>query len=139
MAQLPTTKRITQEELQGDADQKIQTMLRPMNLFFESIYSALNKDLTFAENLDAQITRVEFTVPDTYPRKDTWTDVKFAITTKRAPSGYVIGNIIDRDDPTHVFYDEVWASIFIQGGEATIKYLTGVQPCQRITLTILLF
>lgn len=137
MANLPTTKRITQEELQGDPQQQIQTMMRPLNLFFEDVYSALNRDLTFQENIDAQITTVRFKVPADYPRVDRWDDVSFLLSMKRVPSGAYVINVNDITSPNDVLYNPVWAHITFTSTTATIQYMTGLRPCHTYNITIL--
>lgn len=54
MANLPTIKRITREDLQ-DAPQWIERLLSPLNQFMDAVGGALNKTLTLEENAFCQI------------------------------------------------------------------------------------
>lgn len=138
MANLPTTRRITQEELQGEPEQQIETMVRPINLFFESLYTALNKDLTVQENMDAQVTTVRFKVPEDYPSLDAWVDINFQLEMKRTPSGAHVLHLEEVDNLTEVHDQPVWADVKFIPGEASIKYITGVQPCRSYNITLLI-
>ena len=48
MAQLPSIKLISREDLGPDAPEWIDKLLYPINLFMQSVYQALNKQLTDA-------------------------------------------------------------------------------------------
>ena len=138
MANLPTTTRITQEELQGDADQKIEAMLRPLNLFFTDLNSALNKDLTIGENIDAQLITLRIKAPDAYPVVTSWEDYDFQITMKRKPSGAYVINLVDVNDINAINTNPVSASIKFLTGAGRIKWITGLQPCHSYDITLLI-
>lgn len=53
MTALPPIKRISREDLK-DAPEWTNRLLYPLNLFLDSIYGALNKGLTFSENIVSQ-------------------------------------------------------------------------------------
>lgn len=67
MANLPKITRIRREDL-PDAPGWIEKLLYPLNLFMEGVYQALNKNLTYAENLAAKVVEFEFTTPAAYGR-----------------------------------------------------------------------
>lgn len=60
MAGLPSVRRIMREDFK-DAPGWLERLLYPINLFFDSVYTALNKNLTFGENVRAQIKRIQIT------------------------------------------------------------------------------
>ena len=138
MANLPTTKRITQEELQGSADQKIEVLMRPLNTFITDVISALNKDLTIGENIDAQIITLRVKAPDAYPVVAEWTDYEFQLTMKRKPSGYRVINLVDVNDTNAINNNPVWADVKFFTGFARIKWITGLQPCHSYDITLLI-
>ena len=139
MARLPTTQRITQEELRGTADQKISSLLGPLNLFFTDVNSALNKNLSIGDNVDAQIVTVDFTTASTYPTVADWIDVNFSVTMNRRPSGAMVIGISQAGDTSVVFSDPVFADVYFAAGTktGTIRFVTGLQASTRYYLTLL--
>lgn len=53
MAGLPSVRRILKEDLK-EAPSWIDRLLLPLNMFLDSVYSALNKNLTFGDNVKGQ-------------------------------------------------------------------------------------
>lgn len=67
MAKLPIQRRIMREDLK-DAPSWIERLIGFINPFFEDIYYAMNKQITFRENIDCDILEIEFeTSPDYDP------------------------------------------------------------------------
>ncbi len=65
MAKLPEQRRILKEDLQ-DAPSWIDKLISPINSFFEDLYFALNKNITFRENIAAQIREIDFETSSDY-------------------------------------------------------------------------
>lgn len=91
MARLPPLKRIISDQLQKYADLN-EPVFSVLNSFMESISRALNNQLTFSENLDAQI--ITFTDNGEYPIKLAWNRTS-------KPKAVWIGSIsrVDGADP----------------------------------------
>ena len=70
MAQIPTNKRILRELFPSDLSW-MPRLLAPLNKFMEDVVAALNKRLTIAENMDAEIKSV--VVGGSYPVALAWT------------------------------------------------------------------
>lgn len=70
MASLPPIKRISKEDL-ADAPDWVEKIIYPVNLFFDSVYRALNGRLTLPENIVGQIKEISFQVKTTYNGTDT--------------------------------------------------------------------
>lgn len=87
MSALPPIKRITKEDLK-DAPSWITRLLYPLNQFLDSVYGALNRNLTFEENIRAQITT--FTIVAGAAASNNTTS--FALTLKRIPIGLFVVN-----------------------------------------------
>ena len=81
MASLPPIKRISKEDL-PDAPDWIEKVIYPVNLFFDSVYRALNGRLTSPENIVGQVKELSFQVISTYDGSDTdkWDVQKFQST-----------------------------------------------------------
>jgi len=54
MAGVPSIRRILREDLR-EAPSWIEKLISPLNMFMDSVYTALNKNLTFGENIKGQI------------------------------------------------------------------------------------
>ena len=136
MAGVPSTQRITVEELQGDADQRLNALLRPLNLFIEDVNSALGKNLTVLENLDANIITVDFETDSGYPAP--FTNVRFQHGVNRRVSGNTLLNIVDLDDPDFLFLTATEARITFGPDQGEITFVTGLQALKRYTITLLI-
>jgi hypothetical protein len=60
MAGLPTIRRIMREDFR-DAPAWLDRLIYSLNIFFDSVYTALNKNLTFGANVRAQIKSFQIT------------------------------------------------------------------------------
>lgn len=60
MASLPSIRRIMREDF-PEAPQWLERLIFPLNLFLDSVYTALNRNLTFGENVRAQIKSIQIT------------------------------------------------------------------------------
>lgn len=65
MASLPPIKRISKEDI-PEAPPWIEKVIYPVNLFFDSVYRALNGRLTSPENISAEVKEINFQVPSSY-------------------------------------------------------------------------
>lgn len=63
---LPSQKRILREDVK-DAPNWVNGILDPVNSFMQSVYLALNKNITFSENIASFIREIIYTTPSTYP------------------------------------------------------------------------
>lgn len=66
MAKLPTQNRILKEDLKGSPSW-FDAVITILNTFMQNVYSALNKGLTFADNLNAFTQELIYVTPSTYP------------------------------------------------------------------------
>jgi hypothetical protein len=81
MAFLPPVKRISKEDL-PEAPSWVEKLIYPVNLFFDSVYRALNGRLTVPDNISGQIKEISFQVRSDYNGTDTtkWDALKFQST-----------------------------------------------------------
>lgn len=70
MARLPSFRRIAADFIAKDYPDLADTLIGPLNNFMESVTRALNKGLTFGDNIDGVI--ATFTTDGTYPVKIRW-------------------------------------------------------------------
>ena len=87
MSALPPIKRITKEDLR-EAPNWIDRLLIPLNQFFDSVYGALNRNLTFEENIRCQVQTFQLVAGVAASDNTT----SFALTLKRVPIGLFVVN-----------------------------------------------
>lgn len=63
---LPTIKRILREDVK-EAPSWVNGLIDPLNTFMETVYQALNKNLTLNENIASFTTDLTYKTPTTYP------------------------------------------------------------------------
>jgi hypothetical protein len=70
MAKLPSFRRIAADMISKDYPDLSELLVAPLNSFMESVTRALNKQITFSDNMDAQV--ITLTVDGSYPLKARW-------------------------------------------------------------------
>lgn len=100
MARLPTIRTIRVEDISppGDQEEWVRRMVVQMNLFMQSAYSALDRNLTFDENISAQIKELTFRTDAAYS-SGTWENIQFASTLPRNAKEVRIMQLYKVDDP----------------------------------------
>jgi hypothetical protein len=93
MAKLPVLKRILREDLK-EAPDWIERLLYPINTFFDAVFQALKKNITFDENIACQLRDVNFRTTSAYDgTAANWTTVSFVKTIKTKAIGVWILDI----------------------------------------------
>ena len=86
MSKLPSIKKILKEDIK-DSPAWMDPVLYVINRFMEEVYGALNKDITFQDNIAASIKTITFTTKSTYPVFEVQ---KIANPNKTSPIGVVL-------------------------------------------------
>jgi hypothetical protein len=94
---LPTQKKILREDLK-DAPPYVNGIIEPVNTFMEATYQALNKNITFQENIASFIKELTYTTPSTYPAGVE--NVSFQNTLRTRPIGVQLMQIYDKSTYT---------------------------------------
>jgi len=89
---LPSTKKILREDVK-DAPAWASTMIDLLNNFMESVYQALNKNITYSDNLAVFVKDLTYKTPTSYPLME---DVKFVNSLKTRALGVQLLQIVDR-------------------------------------------
>lgn len=98
MAKVPTIRTIFRENI-PESPAWVIKILQPLNLLIESIVNAFSNQLTFSENIAAQIRFIEFTTLSTYTSADDFTTISFTNTLGGRALGVLIMNAaVDDDD-----------------------------------------
>src|SRR4030095_1820923 len=98
MALLPTSKRISKEDVPGSPGW-VAPLLAGINTFFLAIWDALSGNITFGENITCQIKEISFTTSEDYSIGD-WVAVSFLKTLKTKAQAVVLLQIL-QDEETY--------------------------------------
>ncbi len=63
---LPQSKKILKEDVK-DAPSWVDNIIGPINSFMETVYQAMNKNITLSENIASFLKEITYTTPSTYP------------------------------------------------------------------------
>jgi len=141
MAKLPNQRRVLREDLK-DAPDWIDRLLTPLNSFMESIYYALNKQITFQENISALIKEVEFTTKANYssasPKTDGWEVLKFQHGLKIRPFGLSVAQIYVKSGAYETITAPVFADWSDINGVININYITGLEDSKTYVARFLI-
>ena len=132
MASLPKVKRILREDLK-DAPSWIDKLIYILNLFMDSVYSALNKNLTFGDNIRAQIKTFQITAGTTADL-----NIFSFQTSITNPAGVILMNIVD----TQGNYTVITSATSIPSwhyisGKLYIDSITGLTDTHVYNITVL--
>ena len=130
MAALPPIRRLTREDFPGAPDW-IDRLLYPINSFFDSVYTALNKTLTFADNITSQTEKIVLTAG----AAATDNTYEFPLRMKKRPE-FMEWNVVKKD----VNYSPIGAAIFIEwqydGVNVNITSITGLTNGVQYNITV---
>lgn len=140
MAKLPNQKRITREDLR-EAPNWIVRLLTPLNSFMETVYYALNRDITYTENIACQIKEIDFTTQADYstasPVVDGFPPLQFTHTLKTKPIGVEKLQIIENGNADTVITEVVSLDWYSSNGVVYITYITGLKDSTEYTIRVL--
>lgn len=135
MAKLIPVRPIRREDV-PEAPGWLNRILYSLNPFMAQVSSALNKNLTLDENIDAQKKRLTFTTSSTYTSGD-FEEISFPRTTKNRASGILLMTIaIDQDN-----YSPITEAVSLQWREANnvlyITYVSGLANSTEYVMNVL--
>lgn len=122
---LPTIKRILREDVK-EAPSWVNGLIDPLNTFMETVYQALNRNLTLSENLATFTTELTYKTVSTYPTDQP--NAQFLNTLKGSvrPVGVQLMQIYDKETflpPTGTVGQIMWA---IKETQIVIYPITGL-------------
>lgn len=130
MARLPSFRRIVGDLIQKDYPELRDVLVVPLNNFMESITRALNRGLTFSENMDAQV--MTFSDDGQYPVKLSWDRL-----TK--PQAVRIGSVLRADGVSVSLANAVSLNWFYnQAGQIEIIEVLGLNASSANTYDIVI-
>lgn len=133
MAQTPKIKRLSREDFK-DAPAWIERLLYWLNLFLEFIVQAFNKNITFDENIQAQIKDFELTAGAS-PSACT---AEFMTTLKVKPRGLLLMRVAEQSGNYVVIGSAVSVEWRYESGTIFITSVTGLTSGRIYDFTVLI-
>lgn len=151
MARIPTFTRFTLEDFQGQKAW-IPKLFTPLNLFFETVVSALSNSLTHAENMDAQIVSLSIQTKSTVTSGtgggwggssgfadyvELFQPLTFQVKTKNRPQGVVVWNCLEQAVNPSIKPYGISVDWTYTNGQITVRHVSGLEVSKTYTLTLL--
>ena len=139
MAFLPPVKRISKEDL-PEAPKWTEKLIYPINLFFDSVYRALNGKLTVPENILAEIREINFQVRSDYDGSDTdkWDVLSFQSRLGQRARGLQVFQLLRVVDSSA--FTPIASGVFIdwedENRNIKINYITGLTAGGKYLLRV---
>lgn len=141
MAKLPTQKRILREDMK-DAPSWIENLLNPLNSFMDSVYRALNRSLTFQDNVSSEIRQLDVLTLPTYstaiPKTDGFIPLQFVHSLRSKPFGLLVAQLVEQGQDYVIITEPVSIDWYEINGTVFINYITGLKDSTNYKLTVLL-
>ena len=131
---LPSTRRILREDLKG-AEDWVNGLIDPINSFMESVYLALNKNITFQENILSNIKEVTFRTTSAYPTMET---LSFQSNLKSKAIGVIVISAYEKETYTPAD-GPVYPAWVEQNGSIVISKISGLLASKVYEIRFLVF
>ncbi len=129
---LPTLKRILREDIKGAPSWAIP-LVDTVNSFMETIYQAMNKNVTFSENITCTIKEITYKTPSTYPASVD--AVEFLSGLKSKAIGVVVLQAVEKS--TYIPAEgPVYAPWVEANGSIVISTITGLEADKTYTIRL---
>lgn len=135
MAALPPVRRVDRPP---DAPSWLERLLDQINLFMDSVYLALARNLTFQENIRSNIRELTFTTSGGYDT-GTFTPLRFATGLGVKAIGLLVLQLFETSDADEPILEPVVANWNEVNGEIRVKYISGLANSTRYTARFLVF
>ncbi len=141
---LPEFRRILREDLPSAPDW-VNSLITPINLFFEQVYNAMNRKLTIGDNVNGMVYQGTVSVPSNYNNgvNSNFTKLNFQYTGNTPPKSIVVGQIslvsstyVPMIHPVSID----WSSSTSASSSSTlitVNYITGLTAGSQYTITLL--
>lgn len=130
---LPVTKKILREDLK-DAPAWVSGIIEPFNSFAESVYQALNKNITFRENIAAFVKEITYSTTSAYPTMD---NIQFMNELKVKATGVEVLQAIDKSTYTPAA-GPVYVPWVEDNGNIVIGSITGLAASKIYMIRLLI-
>jgi hypothetical protein len=132
MGKLPSIKKILREDVK-DAPAWINAVIEPLNQFMENVYSALNKNITFSENIASFVKELTYKTTSAYPTVET---VEFPNILRTKASGILVLQAVEKSTYTPAA-GPVYVPWVEDNGTILISSITGLQADTTYVIRLL--
>jgi hypothetical protein len=129
MARLPTIRRIRREDFDKKYYDLLDGLLYAINTFFESVVAALNRGLTFRENMQAQVQDLTVTAPVT--------DASFKRELALPCTGIMVVAVTNINNPGELLSTSPFAQFVNTDGGIRITNITGLTAGQKYRVRLI--
>lgn len=138
MAKLPNQKKLRKEDI-PDSPDWFGVVIDVMNSFMESVYFALNKQITFNDNIACQIKDINFTTSSIYSTGllVDFGKLQFTHTLKTKPQGLFIMQLTQSNNAPII--KTVSCDWNQEGGLVYINYISGLEDSTTYNLRVMVF
>lgn len=130
---LPQTKKILREDVK-EAPAWVNGIIEPVNSFMETVYQALNKNITFVENLRCFVKELTYKTTASYPLAEVIefdNDLKVKATGVQVLQAFETSTYSPAPGPVYVPWVEV-------NGVITVSAITGLDASKTYTIRLLI-
>lgn len=127
---LPSQKKILREDVK-DAPNWINPIIDTFNNFAETVYQALNRNITFSENVGCFIKEVTYKTTSNYPVE---TVFEFLNELKVKATGVLVLQAFERATYTPVAAQIAWRE---NNGSIEVHLVTGLEASKTYTIRLL--
>lgn len=132
MGLLPTIKRFVVDDFPDQASW-IGTLLYPLNLLLNTIYSNLNNGITIAQNMVAQVATLPIT------GSSPTTSIQWKFSTISAPIGITVVNVVQTAGSGSVILGAVSCQWSYNAGTISISNITGLNSANSYNITFIVW
>lgn len=127
---LPTQKKILREDVNDAKD-----LIDPLNSFMESVYQALNKNITLQENIASFVYELSYSTPATYPTGVLPVSILNQLRTR--PIGVQVLQAVEKST-----YDPAPGPVFVpwaenSAGGISLRTITGLEASKTYLIRLL--
>lgn len=133
MAGLPPIKRISREDVR-EAPAWVAKLLDPLNNFMDSVWTSLNRGLTFQDNIASQLYSFRVIAGATASANTT----KFTLTMKTRPSGILVVSAKLVSGNYSPIGAAVYAEFTLSEKQVTVTAISGLTNGSTYDITVLL-
>lgn len=133
---LPAQKKISKEDMK-EAPKWVDSMIGIINSFMESVYQALNKNITFQENIASFIKEITYVTGASYPGT-AHEVVTFQSSLKAKPIGVQAIQVVEKSNYSPP-PGPVWVPWTESNDVISIGSITGLEASKSYTIRLLVF
>jgi len=130
---LPSQKKILKEDLKG-APAWINGLIDPLNSFMESTYQALNRNITFTENVASFVKEITYKTSSTYPSGQE--TISFRNELKTKPIGCLVMQVYEKTTYTPA-PGPVYIPWVEDQGSVVVSTITGLEADKTYLIRLL--